>query len=101
MKRKQYLICFIGFFLVILSLPETCNARVNQHINARSAILIDMENGSVLYEQNSDSPIPPASITKVLSLYLVFEAIKEGQVHLSDKVEVSSRAASTGGPGWA
>jgi len=97
MKRKQHFICFIGFFFVILSLPQISNARVNQHINARSAILIDMENGSVLYEQNSDSPIPPASITKILSLYLVFEAIKEGQVHLSDMVEVSSRAASTGG----
>jgi D-alanyl-D-alanine carboxypeptidase (penicillin-binding protein 5/6) len=66
-------------------------------VNARSAILLDMESGSVLFEQNADYLIAPASITKILTLYLVFEAIKQGQVRLSDKVEVSSRAAATGG----
>jgi D-alanyl-D-alanine carboxypeptidase len=94
MQRKQLLICILGFFLCILLLPQNSYARINQHVNARSAILIDMENGNVLCEQDADSLIPPASITKILSLYLVFEAIKEGQVHLTDMVEVSKRAAS-------
>jgi D-alanyl-D-alanine carboxypeptidase (penicillin-binding protein 5/6) len=70
---------------------------VNQHVNARSAVLLDMDTGSILFEQNADYVIAPASITKVLTLYLIFEAIKQGHVSLSDKVEVSKRAASTGG----
>lgn len=94
MQRKQHLICFFVFFAGIVFAPQISNAYVSQHINARSAVLVDMESGNVLYEQDADTPIPPASITKILSLYLVFEAIKEGQVHLSDRVEVSSRAAS-------
>jgi D-alanyl-D-alanine carboxypeptidase (penicillin-binding protein 5/6) len=56
-----------------------------------------MENGSVLFEQNADCLIAPASITKILTLYLIFEALKQGDISLSDKVEVSIRAASTGG----
>lgn len=97
-QRKQHIIvCGLLFLTVFFLFPRNVNAKVNQRINARSAILIDMESGCVLYEQNADSPIPPASITKVLTLYLVFEAIKEGQVHLWDQVEISSRAAATGG----
>jgi D-alanyl-D-alanine carboxypeptidase (penicillin-binding protein 5/6) len=56
-----------------------------------------MENGEVLYEQNADEVIAPASITKILTLYLIFEAIKQGEVRLSDEVEVSRLAASTCG----
>jgi D-alanyl-D-alanine carboxypeptidase len=51
----------------------------------------------VLYEQNADLPIPPASVTKILTLYLVFDALKQGEVHSWDHVPVSKRAATTGG----
>lgn len=97
MQRKQHIVCSLLFFTVFFLCSQNVFATVNQRINARSAILIDMESGCVLFEQNADFPIPPASITKVLTLFLVFEAIKEGQVHLWDQVEISSRAASTGG----
>ena len=97
MQRKRLFVCIFLSFLILVFLPRFSHAKVDHRINARSAILIDMDNGGVLMEQNADYPIAPASITKILSLYLVFEAIKEGQVHLSDKVEISSRAASTGG----
>ena len=66
-------------------------------VNAKSAILIDMSDGRVLFEQNADAQIPPASITKVITLYLVFDAIKDGRVHLWDNVKVSAAAAGTGG----
>ena len=67
------------------------------HLDLRSAILLDTADGQVLYEQNADLPIPPASVTKILTLYLIFDAIKQGQVHPSDRVPVSKRAANTGG----
>ncbi|MGA2401566.1 MAG: serine hydrolase [Syntrophobacteraceae bacterium] len=97
MRRKRRFVCVLLLLSFCLVVPQISHAAVNQHVNARSAILLDMGSGSVLFEQNADYQIAPASITKILTLYLVFEAIKQGQVRLSDKVEVSRRAASTGG----
>ncbi len=97
MRRKRKFGCVLLLFSLCLLFHQTSYANVNQHVNARSAILLDMESGSVLFEQNADYLIAPASITKILTLYLIFEAIKQGQVRLSDKVEVSRRAAATGG----
>lgn len=97
MRRKRKFGCVLLLFSLCLLFHQTSYANVNQHVNARSAILLDMESGSVLFQQNADYLIAPASITKILTLYLIFEAIKQGQVRLSDKVEVSRRAAATGG----
>ncbi len=97
MQRKRQSLCVILFFSFCLLIPQISQAAVNRRVNARSAILLDIESGRVLFEQNADYLIAPASITKILTLYLVFEAIKQGHVSLSDKVEVSRRAASAGG----
>ncbi len=97
MQRKIQFICVLLLITVLLLFPQISQASVNRHVNARSAILIDMENGEVFYEQNADEAIAPASITKILTLYLIFEAIKQGEVRLTDEVEVSRLAASTGG----
>lgn len=67
------------------------------HLELRSAILLDASDGQVLYEQDADLPIPPASVTKILTLYLIFDALKQGRVHLTDQVPVSKLAANTGG----
>ena len=66
-------------------------------INAKSAILMDAETGTVLYTKNASEPLPPASVTKIMTLLLVAEAIDAGTVSLSDKVYVSANAASMGG----
>ncbi len=66
-------------------------------INARSAILVEASTGTVLFEQNADEPIEPASLAKIASLYLVFEALKEGRIHLNDEVPISEDAWRTGG----
>lgn len=55
-------------------------------INAESAILIDTETGNILFEKNADEPIPPASMTKLVEMYVVFEAVEEGSVTLDDIV---------------
>jgi D-alanyl-D-alanine carboxypeptidase (penicillin-binding protein 5/6) len=62
-----------------------------------SAILMDMTTGRILYTHNADAPLPPASITKVLSLYLADEAIREGRVRPTDPVKISRKAGRTGG----
>jgi D-alanyl-D-alanine carboxypeptidase (penicillin-binding protein 5/6) len=64
---------------------------------ASAAIVVNAADGHVLYEQNADMPIPPASITKILTLYLVYEAIHEGRAHPWSMVPISTSAATTGG----
>lgn len=64
---------------------------------AKAAILMDMDTGTVLYEKESDAQLPPASITKVMTMLLIMEAIQEGKLKWDDKVKVSEKAASMGG----
>lgn len=65
--------------------------------NAKSAIIMDMDTGKVIYEKNADLPLPPASITKIMTMLLVMEAIDSGKLKWSDQVRASERAASMGG----
>ena len=62
-----------------------------------SAILMDAKTGKVIYEQNADAALPPASVTKVMTLLLVMEAIDACKIALDDTVTVSAHAASMGG----
>jgi serine-type D-Ala-D-Ala carboxypeptidase (penicillin-binding protein 5/6) len=64
---------------------------------ARSAILLDADTGTIIYEKNSHDKLPPASITKIMTMLLTMEAIDEGQLQWTDKVRTSEYAASMGG----
>jgi len=66
-------------------------------VNARSAILMEVSTGAILFEQNADEVIEPASFTKIASLYLVFEALRQGRIHLNDEIWISEAAWRTGG----
>ena len=66
-------------------------------IKAKSAILMDVTTGRILYEQYADRRIPPASLTKVLSMYVAMEAISAGKTSYSKKIKVSRNAARTRG----
>ena len=63
----------------------------------KSAVLMDQGSGTILYAENEDVQLPPASITKVMSLLLVMEAIDSGKISLTDKVVCSDTAAAYGG----
>ncbi len=66
-------------------------------ISAKSAILLEVNTGKVLYESNADEILPPASITKIMSLVLIMEAIDKGVFDLETVVTASEHAASMGG----
>ena len=66
-------------------------------VPCRAAVLIDLSSGTVLYEKEPDTPMPIASITKVMTLLLTFEAIDAGKVSLQDTVPVSGHAYNMGG----
>jgi len=85
---------FTGAFLSLL-LASTPFAQAHHRYTAPhfSAIVIDAQSGQVLTEQNADQPTYPASLTKMMTLYLVFEALEQGRITLDDSFTVSAHAA--------
>lgn len=67
------------------------------NLQCESAILIEQNSGQVLYEKNMHEQLRPASVTKVMTVLLIFEALESGQISLDDKVPCSENAASMGG----
>lgn len=72
-------------------------AKADDTLPARSAVLMEQESGRILFEKNADEQLPPASITKVMTLLLVMEAIEENRIALTDMVTCSAHASSMGG----
>ena len=66
-------------------------------VDAKSAVLMDLATGKVLYAKNASEALPPASVTKIMTLLLTMEALAEGRFALGDTVQVSEYAASMGG----
>ena len=66
-------------------------------VSAPSALLMEVSTGKVLYEKNADEKRPPASVTKIMTLLLVFDALDAGKIKPEDPVTVSEYAASMGG----
>ena len=67
------------------------------HLSAPTAFLMEASTGTVIFEQNADVPCSPASITKIMTLLLIFEALKSGDISLQDEVMTSAHAQSMGG----
>lgn len=66
-------------------------------VNAASALLMDYSTGKVLYAKNADKALPPASVTKIMTLLLFLEEVDKGNISLDDDIQVSDYAASMGG----
>lgn len=64
---------------------------------ARAAVLYDLTTDTVLFEKNADEPLPPASMSKLMTLYMLFEALRDGRVTLETTFGVSSKARQMGG----
>lgn len=65
--------------------------------NAKAYILMDADSGAILAAQNADAKLPPASLTKLMALYVAFDALQKGSIHMDDKVLVSKTAWQTEG----
>ena len=74
---------------------ETGQAEID--ISAPSAVLMEASTGTVIYEKDADTARPPASVTKVMTMLLIFDALEAGSIHLEDEVTTSEYAASMGG----
>lgn len=92
---KRWLIGLLCFWLTISNVVYAEGEEVE--ISAPSAILMEASTGTVIYEKDADTKRPPASITKIMTLLLIFDAIDEGKINLQDEVTTSEYAASMGG----
>ena len=86
----------IYFLLVLLVCPFSVLA-LDLASNAKSAIIMEPTTGKVIFEKNSNERLEPASMTKIMTLLLTFEAIDNGKIFLDDMVTISKRAADMGG----
>lgn len=94
MKRVLGLVLAVVLMLPLL--PRRAGA-VNLDLNAKSALLMDVATGTVLYEKESHERLAPASVTKVMTMLLIMEALDSGRVQYTDLVTASEAAAAKGG----
>ena len=90
MKKILLVILFFIVFMYKVNAEEL-------EIKAKSAILIEESTGKVIYEKNSDEQLNPASMTKIMSLILIFDALENNKISLNDEVIISKDASSMGG----
>lgn len=98
---KRFGALFIGMILLMSSIfPMKVWAEPKENpleITSTAAVLIEGSTGEIIYDKNKDEQLRPASITKIMTLLLIFEALDSGKITLSDQVSVSEHAASMGG----
>lgn len=86
-------------FTIIISMILTFNVSAMENLapNSKSAILLETSTGKILFENNADEKLPPASMTKIMSMLLIMEQIEKGKISFEDDVKISQTAADMGG----
>ena len=92
MGRKIWL--FIALMMLLSARPAQA---VDLDVAGKSALLMDVATGKILYESNAHEPLAPASVTKVMTMLLIMEAIDSGKIGWNDMVTASESAAEKGG----
>ena len=80
----------LALSVVALMLVGFAAAAQSFETKARAAYVYDQTTGTVLLAKNADDPLPPASMSKLMTLYMAFEAIRDGRLHVTDELERSS-----------
>ena len=93
---KRLGLVMVAAALLVGLLPHKVQA-VGPEVKAKSAVLMDVQTGTVLCEQNAHEPLAPASVTKVMTMLLIMEAIDSGKIGWEDTVTASEAAAAKGG----
>jgi D-alanyl-D-alanine carboxypeptidase (penicillin-binding protein 5/6) len=106
-KALAFLFLFIFLFNFAIGINALCETKSEAEntsldnpsftVEAKSALLMEADTGKILFSQNENEAASPASVTKVMTLLLVMEAIKDGRINLTDKISVSAHASSMGG----
>ena len=94
---KKVICFFICVCFMMQSVVVFAEGNTDLGLNAKSAILMEEATGNILYESNPDERLPIASVTKVMTMLLIMEAVDSGKISLDDMVTVSENAMSYGG----
>ena len=94
MKRFGWIMVVAALVVSMLALPAQA---ADLDLKGKSALLMDVATGSILYESNAHEPLSPASVTKVMTMLLIMEAIDSGKISWDDMVTASETAAAKGG----
>ncbi len=94
MFKKRIFTIILAILTLFYAIPVNS---APEKFDAKSVILMEASTGKVLYEDNADQALPPASVTKIMTLLIVMEAIESGKIKEDDMVSVSNNAASMGG----
>ena len=97
MKKLASLIMAILIAIMPMNLSFANEDNAQLSVSSKSAILMDVGSGQILYEKNAHDKLPPASVTKVMTMLLICEALDSGKITLDDSVQISDNAASMGG----
>ncbi|MHB1126828.1 MAG: D-alanyl-D-alanine carboxypeptidase family protein [Bacillota bacterium] len=99
MYKRQFIALFLMVILLSTMLPAPVLAEPEKglSLDVEGAILIEASTGQVLYEEDADKKWPPASVTKLMTLTMVMEAVADGRANLTDPVRTSEHAAGHGG----
>ena len=97
MKKIVSIVMTILIAIIPMNISFANGDNAPLSVSSKSAILMDVGSGQVLYEKNAHDKLPPASVTKVMTMLLVCEALDSGKITLNDNVQISENAASMGG----
>ena len=100
MRYKGAMKVVVGILIVcILSMviPFTVKAENEELITAPHGVLMEASTGKIIYEKDMDTRVNPASITKIMTLILIFDELEKGNLHMEDEVVTSAYAKSMGG----
>ena len=97
-KTVKKVVSFVTVFIMAFSLISSVKINAQEvSVSVPSAILIEKNTGMVIYEKNADEAMKPASVTKIMTILLIMESIKDGQFGYDDIVTASAYATSMGG----
>jgi D-alanyl-D-alanine carboxypeptidase (penicillin-binding protein 5/6) len=97
---KRFLSIIFSFLIIFGSILNVSALEIKEprlELNVKSAVLMEASTGTVLYSLNMDEALPPASVTKIMTLLLTFEALDRGTIKLEEMLTVSEHASSMGG----
>lgn len=95
---KKLASILVAFIIAIIPINTSfANDAGNINVSSKSAVLMDVGSGKVLYEKQAHEKLPPASVTKVMTMLLCMEALESGKLKLTDQVQISENASSMGG----
>lgn len=99
-KLSLKLMCYITIFAIAsVGITIQVYAEDDMNLDCKSAVLMDYGTGKIIYEQNSHEKLPPASVTKVMTMLLIMEALDSGKISYEDKVTISPQASSKNSKG--